>query len=186
MTCQDALHAYIRHTMSLWEVIKEESFLTLFSWPRSRWLRESTNQISPPRKDGRAPQPVESRKSNHSVNPYCVRTWWVFPCYMCARKNCSEPGSPLKHHRRSKCDASTRGKTRPTDGTTRESPSSTITHGTRSNKARHESGLFPWRCVIHHKHKPETHWFPQWKGSECPPHNDVQRENCQSKKNPTQ
>ena len=82
MTPQATLKAYFRHTMSLCEVVKEESYLTLCSRLRSRSLKVSTKQISTPSKNGRAPPPTESRKSNQSVNPDYVWTWWVFPCWV--------------------------------------------------------------------------------------------------------
>ena len=49
---------------------------------RSRSLSELTRQITPPTKNGHAPPPIESWKSSQSVNPYHVRTWWVFPCWV--------------------------------------------------------------------------------------------------------
>ena len=54
----------------------------LFSKPESRSLSELTRQIAPPTKNGHAPPPTESRKSSQSVNPYCVRAGWVFPCWV--------------------------------------------------------------------------------------------------------
>ncbi|CAN7105406.1 unnamed protein product [Brassica rapa subsp. narinosa] len=44
---------------------------------RSRSLTELTRQITPPTKNGHAPQPIESRKSSQSVNPYNVWTWYA-------------------------------------------------------------------------------------------------------------
>ena len=55
---------------------------TLFSRLRSRSLSQLSRQITPPTKNGHAPPPTKSRKSSQSVNPYCVWTWWVSPCWV--------------------------------------------------------------------------------------------------------
>ena len=54
----------------------------LFSRLRSRSLSQLSRQITPPTKNGHAPPPTKSRKSSQSVNPYCVWTWWVSPCWV--------------------------------------------------------------------------------------------------------
>ena len=54
----------------------------LFSWSKSCSLTELTRQITPPTKNGHAPTPIESRKGAQLVNPYYVRTWWVFSCWV--------------------------------------------------------------------------------------------------------
>ena len=43
-----------------------------FSKLRSRSSTEITRQITPPTKNGHAPPPAESRKSEQSVNPQCL------------------------------------------------------------------------------------------------------------------
>ena len=41
----------------------------------SMTLLEVSRQITPPTKNGHAPPPTESRKSDQSVNPSSVRAW---------------------------------------------------------------------------------------------------------------
>ncbi len=56
--------------------------LQLFGRLRSRSLSQLSRQITPPTKNGHAPPPTKSWKSSQSVNPYCVWTWWVSPCWV--------------------------------------------------------------------------------------------------------
>ena len=81
-TCYCVKLPCVRRTKSLSDAIKQESYLTLFSRLRSLSLTELTRQITQPTKNGHAPPPIESRKSYQPVNPYCVWTWWVFPCWV--------------------------------------------------------------------------------------------------------
>ncbi len=72
---------------------------TLLSRLESRSLSELTRQITPPTKNGHAPPSTESRKSYQSVNPYGVRTGWVFPCWVKLSRRlhswCALPSIPL-------------------------------------------------------------------------------------------